>query len=154
MPKLTYPEDMSDLLGEVFSPKPIRENMRAVSDLVNMKGLDWENVVQWSLDHNSVYPKGVQPGDPDATKNALSVWTGRYINTALIPAAGGGTPGTWTTIAPPDESAVLNVPVGAGVFIYASLIVSLGGIGGPCTGGLSETRTHRVGLRPSSERRR
>ena len=125
MPKLSYPEDMSDLIGETMSPDPIRDNIEAISDLVNLEGLDWQNVVQWSLDHRHVYPAARPPGDPENTKVANSAWSGGFFDPGVIPSLWSGIPTVWSLVAPPGEQRV-NVRSGAGVFIYASLIVGIG----------------------------
>ena len=111
-----------------MSPDPIRDNVEAISDLVNVEGLDWQNVVQWSLDHRHVSPRGRPPGDPENTKVANSAWSGGFVNTAIIPTLWSGNASDWSVVAPPGEQHV-NVRSGAGVFIYASLIVGLGSPG-------------------------
>tara|TARA_R110000824_G_scaffold401285_2_gene611547 strand:+ start:1970 stop:2602 length:633 start_codon:yes stop_codon:yes gene_type:complete len=117
MPKLSYPKDMSDLTGEALSPDPIRDNIQSIDDLVNGEGLDWENISQWSLDHGHVYPREVLPGDPEATKGAISVRSGGYMNPAAIPTV--FTPNTWLTVSPIGEQNV-NVNEGSAAFIYGS----------------------------------
>jgi hypothetical protein len=118
MPKLSYPKDMSDLTGEVFSPDPIRDNIESIDDLVNGTGLDWENVSPWSLDHGHIYPQNVPPGDAKATKVATSGYSGGLqpasIITVNFPANG-----TWKTLNPPAEHS-LNMAAGSAAFIYGS----------------------------------
>ena len=108
-----------------MSPDPIRDNIEAVSDLVNIEGLDWQNVVPWSLDHRHVYPASRPPGDPENTKVAKSAWSGGFVNAAIIPTLWSGNASDWSVVAPPGPQHV-NVRSGAGVFIYASLIVGIG----------------------------
>lgn len=117
MPKLIFPKDMSDLEGETFEGSDIRDNMQAISDLVNVEGLDWENVEQWSLD--SLHSGYVVNEPRTPMKEGFSSYGGGNVDDPSVYGAN-----TWRVVDPPGEI-FRYVEEGAGIFIIGSLIVNI-----------------------------